>query len=59
MKKTLNLTELAEYVSIHKRTLHRMIAENRFPVPHLKGTKPRIWSTEQVDAWLRGEEIDR
>ena len=54
-KKTLNLTELAEHVGIPKRTLFDMIKDGRFPVKPLIKSSPRIWSTEQVDKWLRGD----
>lgn len=58
-KKTLNLTELAEYTSIHKRKLYRLIADDKFPVEPLRGMNPRLWSTEQIDKWLsNGGEIE-
>lgn len=53
-KKTLNITELAEYISIPKRTLFDQIRAGQFPVEPLKGLQPRRWSRELVDAWLRG-----
>lgn len=56
MKKTLNLTELAAHVGIPKRTLFNMVRDGRFPVEPIIKNTPRIWSTEQVDKWLRGEE---
>lgn len=56
-KKTLNLTELAQYVGIPKRTLFDMIRDRRFPVEPIIRSTPRIWSTEQVDEWLRGERV--
>lgn len=49
--KTLNLTQLAEYLGIKKRTLYNMIEDGRFPVPPIKGTDPRRWNIEDVDAW--------
>lgn len=52
MKKTLTLTELAKYLSLNKRTLYRMLDNNRFPLEPIKGTKPRRWATVAVDAWL-------
>lgn len=55
MKKTLTLTELADYVGIPKRTLFDMIRDGRFPIDPIIRSSPRIWSTEQVDKWLRGE----
>jgi predicted DNA-binding transcriptional regulator AlpA len=51
MKKTLTLTELAEYIGKNKRTLHRMIADRRFPVESIRGTKPRLWAIEAIDSW--------
>lgn len=51
MKKTLTLTELAKHLEIEKRTLYRMIQDKRFPVEPIKGTKPRLWNIESVEAW--------
>lgn len=58
-KTTLNLTELAVYVGVHKRTLYRMIDDGRFPVAPIAGTKPPRWNIEYVDAWrkLTGEVV--
>lgn len=55
MYKTLNITQLAIYTGIKKRTLYNMIAEKRFPVQPLKGTNPRLWNKEAVDSWLGGQ----
>lgn len=51
MKKILNLTEVADYLGIEKRTLYRMIQDKRFPVEHIKGTKPRLWAIEAIEQW--------
>lgn len=51
MKKTLTFTELADYLEENRRTLYRMIKDKRFPVEPIKGTKPRRWSPEAVEAW--------
>lgn len=56
MKKTLTLTALSEHIDIPKRTLFDMLKDGRFPVEPLKGIKPRRWSTEQVDEWLKNNE---
>lgn len=50
--KTLNLTKLAEYLGRPKRTLYEMIKDGRFPVEPIRGTKPRLWNVEHVNAWL-------
>lgn len=55
VKKTLTLTELSEYIHIPKRTLFDMIRDKRFPVEPIIKTNPRLWSTEQIDAWLKGQ----
>lgn len=52
-KKLLTLTELAEYLGIPKRTLYRMIEDGRFPVQPVKGTDPRRWNVEDVNAWIK------
>lgn len=53
--KILTLTKLAIHTGIKKRTLHDMIKDRRFPVDPIKGTKPRLWNTADVDKWLAGE----
>jgi excisionase family DNA binding protein len=50
-KKVLNLTEVAEYLGIKKRNLYDMIADRRFPVEPIKGTKPRLWNIDAIEAW--------
>lgn len=52
MKKTINITELAEYIGIKRRTLYIMIKDGRFPVDPIKGTHPRRWNTETIDEWM-------
>lgn len=49
--KTMNLTQLASYLGIKKRTLYNMIKDDRFPVLPIKRTDPRRWNIEDVDAW--------
>jgi len=51
MNKTMNLTQAAEHTGIKKRTLFNMIKDRRFIDP-IKGTKPRLWLTSDVDKWL-------
>lgn len=51
-KKTLTITQLAKYIGKNKRTLYRMIADGRFPVEPIKGTKPHLWLITSVDKWL-------
>ena len=53
-KKLLTLTELADFLSIPKRTLYRMIEDGRFPVQPIKGTDPRRWNVDDVENWLKG-----
>ena len=48
---TKNLTQLAEYLTIPKRTFYQMIKDGRFPVEPIKGTNPRRWNVEDADAW--------
>lgn len=50
-KPALTLTQLAAYTGIPKRTLYDMIDDGRFPVPPIKGTQPRRWDVDAVDAW--------
>lgn len=49
--KTLTVTQLAHYLNMHKRTLYNMIQDGRFPVDPIKGSHPRRWNIEDVDAW--------
>ena len=51
-EKTMNLTEVAEYTGIKRRTLYNMIRTKRFPVTPIKGTDPRLWNIKDIDAWL-------
>ncbi len=53
--KTLTLTALADYTTIKKRTLYNMIQDKRFPVDPIPGTQPRLWNTEAVETWLKGQ----
>lgn len=54
-EKTLTIEELAEYFSVTKRTLEKMIASEEFPVKPVKGLRPRRWSLELVNAWMDGK----
>ncbi len=51
----LTLQQVAERMDIPKRTAYNQLKRGDFPIPHLPRTKPRKWSSEAVDAWLRGE----
>lgn len=55
--KTLTLTKMAKYLGIPKTTLYDMIREKRFNVEPIKGSNPRLWNIEDVDAW-RGKPHD-
>jgi len=55
MKKILNLTEVAEHLGIPKRTLYDMITDRRFPVEPIKGTQPRRWNIDAIEAWRAGQ----
>lgn len=57
-KKTLNLTELAEYIGITRRALYMLIKDGRFPVAPIKGSNPRRWNVEDVDNWRFGGKRD-
>lgn len=50
-KKTLTLTQLANYLGIPKRTLYNMLEDGRFDVDPIPRTKPRLWAIEHVDSW--------
>lgn len=51
LPETLTLTQLAKFLGLKTRTLHRMTKDGRFPVIPLKGLKPRRWCKEAVTAW--------
>ena len=55
-QKTLNLTELAEYIGINRRSLYIMIQDGRFPVAPIKGSNPRRWNVEDLDNWRFGND---
>jgi len=52
IKKTFNLTEAAVYVGINKRKLYRMIEDGSFNAEPIKGTSPRLWHVDTLDAWM-------
>lgn len=52
--KTLNLTQLALYIGVERRTLYNMLKDGRFTIKPIKHTHPRRWNTEDVNKWLRG-----
>lgn len=54
-KPTLTLTELADRIGMPKRTIYNQLGRGDFPLEPLPRIRPRRWSTEAVDAWLRGE----
>lgn len=53
--KTLNFTETAKYVDIHKRKLYRMLKDGSFNAEPIKGTNPRLWRTDVLDAWMNND----
>ena len=55
-KKTLTLTELAEYIGVARSTLYIMIQDGRFPVQPIKGLKPKRWSVEKVNEWIESKD---
>lgn len=57
-KKTLNLTELAKYIGVGRKTLYTMIQDGRFPVQSVKNVWPRRWSVEKVNEWIESKEND-
>lgn len=57
-KKTLNLTELAKYIGVSRKTLYTMIQGGRFPVQPIKGLEPKRWSVEKVNEWIESKEND-
>lgn len=50
--KTLTLTQVAERIGQKKRTLYNMIERGDFDVRPIKGTKPRLWNSKDVDEWM-------
>jgi predicted DNA-binding transcriptional regulator AlpA len=48
MPKTLNVTDLAQYLGVHRSTAHKIVKGDDFPkpIPALKR-----WNIEEVDAW--------
>ena len=57
-KKTLNLTALAQFISVGRKTLYTMIQDGRFPVQPIKGLEPKRWSDEKVNEWIESKEND-
>lgn len=48
---TLNLVDVARYLGVSRATLYIMLQDGRFPVDPIRGTNPRRWNKEAVDAW--------
>lgn len=57
-EKTLNLTKTAKYLGFGKRTFYNMLADQRFPVPPIRGTNPRRWNIDDLDVWRSTSEGD-
>lgn len=51
--KLLNLTGVARYLGIHKRTLYRMIENGEFNVKPIVKVRPRLWNSEHIDEWRK------
>jgi predicted DNA-binding transcriptional regulator AlpA len=51
MTKILKLVDVARHLGVPVRTLYDMIADGRFPVEPIPGTKPRRWNFENVELW--------
>jgi excisionase family DNA binding protein len=52
-QKTLNISEVAEYIGVSRRTFYNMIEDGRFPVKPIKGTDPRRWNVDSIDSWCK------
>lgn len=50
-KPVLNVTKAAEYLDIPRRTFYLMLKDGRFDVPPIKGTNPRLWNIDALEAW--------
>jgi excisionase family DNA binding protein len=55
---TLTKHDLAKVMRVSTRTVERMIAENRMPVPHVKGAPRLLWSRVEVERWLERRTFD-
>lgn len=49
--RTMTITKAAQYLGLGKRTLYQMLKDGRFAVDPIKGSNPRRWNKEDLDAW--------
>lgn len=60
-KKLLNFSELAEYLGRSRSQLRQLIKDGKFTVPPIieydnsNKQKPKYWSVDKVDEWLKNE----
>lgn len=55
MPKIMKFADVCRHLGVPRRTLYDMIADGRFPVGPIPGTKPRRWNFEDVEQWRHPE----
>ena len=48
----LNTVKVCRLLGVNRWTFNRMIEDGRFPVEPIKGTKPKLWNSSFVNAWI-------
>jgi predicted DNA-binding transcriptional regulator AlpA len=50
----LNITQVAQHISVPVVTFRYWLKKGRFPVEPIAGISPKKWRVADVDAWLKG-----
>jgi len=56
MKKTINITDLAQRLGVTRQTIHNMLKEDRIPLKQIKGFKTPRWTAADVEKWITSDE---
>lgn len=58
VSKVLTLTEVSKLIGKPKRTLYNMLKTGTFPIEHIRGTKPRLWNSDDIEAWKKNSHAE-
>lgn len=59
MPKIMKLVDVAHHLGVPVRTFYAMLADGRFTVEPIPGSKPRRWNIEDVEAWRGASRVNR
>ena len=52
-KKFLNISEAAQHIGVHRKTLYNWLKNDTFGVEPLEGTKPPKCNVDDLNDWLK------